>query len=162
VANVVQAQAERFGQLRQQDLKQIDLLTRALAERQKTIDAVQQKEIALREQSCERESKDAASAADAAELRLQLSVAESTISRLRLQLADASREVKPAASAAWTSSEDVKRMLEEQEEKCVRMLVRHVRSDGIVSNMIFADTVTAANIYPPHCSRCDPHHKPPP
>jgi hypothetical protein len=141
----LQAQAKRFGQLRQQDLKQIDRLTRALAHSEAKFATAKLQDATRREPSHHGEGvTDASAAAPAAaaaaarasppppdaaaetgiqyslsqaELRLQLAAAHEHLSRLRAQLADCGRGTGGGASAGWRRDEDVKKMMEEQSEK---------------------------------------------
>lgn len=132
---MAQAQAERFKSLRQQDLKLIDDLTRALTDTQKLLAQApaaaaagagaavsdtpsEEKRAFENEQDCERPIKSPeASSSDVSELRLQLAEASLHISRLRGRLADSTKDSRAAVSTAWKSSEDVRTMMEEQADR---------------------------------------------
>jgi hypothetical protein len=146
----LQAQAKRFGQLRQQDLKQIDRLTRALAHSEAKF-AAAKLEDARRGPSHIGEGATDASATtpaaavaaalasppppdDAAELRLQLAAAHDRMSHLRAQLADCGRETRGGSSAGWRRDEDVKKMMEEE-------YIRIKRNTKIVSALLLGTAV---------------------
>jgi hypothetical protein len=124
----LQAQVKRFGELRKQDMQQIEKLTNALIDSQKRLAKASAAAAASQrrrgDKTAESEHSDAdgengsSTLPDAAELRLQLSAAEASISQLRSQLADLKNETR-AASTAWKSSAEVEQLLEEQADRCV-------------------------------------------
>jgi hypothetical protein len=120
---------------------QIDKLTQALVESQKTLAKVQKfseeaaAEHRLRQDdevgenvrgvantkggetaaaAASSSSSSSSSSSEVAELRLQLSAAQLQITRLRSQLADSSKESRVVANKTWKSSVEVERMIEEQ------------------------------------------------
>jgi chromosome segregation ATPase len=125
---MAQAQAERFKILRQQDLKLIDDLTRALTDNQKLLAQApagaavsdtpsEEKRTFENEQDGVRPTKSPEASPDVSELRLQLAEASLHISRLRGRLADSTKDSRAAVSTAWKSSEDVRTMMEEQADR---------------------------------------------
>ena len=129
---MAQAQAERFKILRQQDLKLIDDLTRALTDTQKLLAQApaaaaagaavsdtpsEEKRAFENERDYERPIKSPEASSDVSELRLQLAEASLHISRLRGRLADSTKDSRAAVSTAWKSSEDVRTMMEEQADR---------------------------------------------
>ena len=119
---------------------QIDNLTKALVENQKKLTKVSEAAAAAREQqkgvkdadvarpaaSAEEDpsspSSSSFTSSDVAELRVQLAAAHLQNSRMRSQLADSNKEPRGVASNAWKSSTEVEKMMEDQANRCDRLI----------------------------------------